>query len=71
MPSRKTKIGEYKDVAHPITPEFRNLLQEAVVAAFESEKSSEERSASDDFANVTEQPSKSDKPIEGDVSLFA
>jgi stage V sporulation protein G len=23
MPSRKTKSGEYKDVAHPINPDFR------------------------------------------------
>ena len=27
MPSRKTANGEYKDVAHPISPEFRTELQ--------------------------------------------
>jgi len=27
MPSRKTKTGEYKDVAHPINSEFRGMLQ--------------------------------------------
>ena len=26
MPSRKTAAGEYKDVAHPITPEFRTEI---------------------------------------------
>jgi len=28
MPSRRTKTGEYKDIAHPICPEFRSKLQE-------------------------------------------
>ncbi|HOX92259.1 MAG TPA: septation regulator SpoVG [Spirochaetales bacterium] len=36
MPSRKTKTGEYKDIAHPISPEFRTRLQDAVVAAYDS-----------------------------------
>ena len=34
MPSRKTKTGEYKDVAHPIHSEFRNLLQERILDAY-------------------------------------
>ncbi|GAB1432708.1 septation regulator SpoVG [Spirochaetota bacterium] len=35
MPSRKTKAGEYKDIAHPISPEFRTRLQDALVLAYE------------------------------------
>ncbi|TFG84303.1 MAG: septation protein SpoVG [Spirochaetales bacterium] len=35
MPSRKTKTGEYKDIAHPISPDFRGKLQDAIVAAYE------------------------------------
>jgi stage V sporulation protein G len=31
MPSRKTANGEYKDVAHPISPEFRNELQQKIL----------------------------------------
>ncbi len=31
MPSRKTATGEYKDVAHPISPEFRTELQGRIV----------------------------------------
>lgn len=31
MPSRKTANGEYKDVAHPISPEFRNELQKKII----------------------------------------
>jgi stage V sporulation protein G len=35
MPSRKTKTGEYKDVAHPINSDFRNELQDRILDAFE------------------------------------
>ena len=31
MPSRKTASGEYKDIAHPISPEFRTELQKRVL----------------------------------------
>lgn len=34
MPSRKTKTGEYKDVAHPITSDFRNELQDRVLEEY-------------------------------------
>lgn len=35
MPSRKTKTGEYKDVAHPINSEFRGRLQAEILAEYE------------------------------------
>lgn len=31
MPSRKTANGEYKDVAHPISPDFRTDLQNKIL----------------------------------------
>ena len=34
MPSRKTANGEYKDVAHPISPEFRNEIQDKILAEY-------------------------------------
>ena len=34
MPSSKTANGEYKDVAHPISPDFRNELQEKILAEY-------------------------------------
>ena len=37
MPSRKTKTGEYKDVAHPINSDFRSRLQSNILNAFEKE----------------------------------
>jgi stage V sporulation protein G len=36
MPSRKTRAGEYKDVAHPITPDFRALLQKEILEKYNS-----------------------------------
>jgi len=34
MPSRKLPNGEYRDVAHPINTETREVLQKAVLAEF-------------------------------------
>ena len=36
MPSRKTKSGEFKDVAHPISSDFRAVMQEAILIAYEN-----------------------------------
>ncbi len=35
MPSRRTKSGEYKDVAHPINTAFRSRLQEAILSEYD------------------------------------
>jgi stage V sporulation protein G len=37
MPSRKTTSGEFKDVAHPINSTFREILQKAVLDAYNQE----------------------------------
>jgi stage V sporulation protein G len=36
MPSRKTRAGEYKDVAHPIQPEFRAEMQKKILEKYDS-----------------------------------
>ncbi|MDR0376548.1 MAG: septation regulator SpoVG [Spirochaetaceae bacterium] len=36
MPSRKTRAGEYKDVAHPIHPEFRAELQKQILDIYDN-----------------------------------
>lgn len=36
MPSRRTSAGEYKDVAHPVSPEFRTELQNKILAEYEA-----------------------------------
>lgn len=36
MPSRKTPSGEFRDIAHPIKPEMRDLLQKRILEQYES-----------------------------------
>jgi stage V sporulation protein G len=36
MPSRKTPDGEFRDIAHPITPEARELIQSAILREYET-----------------------------------
>lgn len=38
MPSRRTRNGEYKDVAHPINSDFRAELQERILDAYDAEE---------------------------------
>ena len=35
MPSRKVKGDDYRDVAHPITAEFKDYIQQEVLKAYE------------------------------------
>lgn len=35
MPSRRTPAGEFKDIAHPINSEARELIQKAVLNEYE------------------------------------
>jgi stage V sporulation protein G len=35
MPSRKTRDGEFKDVAHPINSEFRRKIQARILEEFD------------------------------------
>lgn len=35
MPSRKTPTGEFKDIAHPINADARQLIQNAILAEYE------------------------------------
>lgn len=37
MPSRKNPDGTYRDIAHPINAEFRKLLEDEVLRAYEEE----------------------------------
>jgi len=36
MPSRRTKTGEYKDIAHPINSDFRAELQRMILERYAS-----------------------------------
>ena len=37
MPSRKNPDDTYRDIVHPINAEFRNMLEEAVINAYQAE----------------------------------
>lgn len=37
MPSRRTPTGEFKDIAHPINAETREIIQKAVLNEYERE----------------------------------
>lgn len=34
MPSRRTPAGEFRDIAHPITPGARQTIQDAILKAY-------------------------------------
>ena len=47
MPSRKTPENEYKDIAHPINMEMRELLQQRIIDKYESTPVQDELNAID------------------------
>ncbi len=47
MPSRKTRAGEYKDVAHPIHPDFRNRLQDEILKTYADGQVEDDQSLDD------------------------
>lgn len=38
MPSRRTKTGEYKDIAHPISHDFRSDMQERILLEYRKQE---------------------------------
>ena len=42
MPSRKTATGDYRDIAHPINQETRNMFETAILEEFNKEDKSNE-----------------------------
>lgn len=37
MPSKKRKDGQFRDIAHPLNQETRNMIEDAVFSAYEQE----------------------------------
>ena len=37
MPSRKTNDGDYKDIAHPLNTETREIIKKAILTAYYDE----------------------------------
>ena len=42
MPSRKTPTGEFRDIAHPISQEARDVIQQKVLEAYQIALAEEE-----------------------------
>jgi stage V sporulation protein G len=45
MPSRQKENGDYSDIAHPITPEFRAYVSQYIVSAFHERDAAEAKSS--------------------------
>ena len=50
MPSRKTPAGEFRDIAHPINPESRALVQDAILKEYENAPDEPETAEAEDAA---------------------
>jgi stage V sporulation protein G len=50
MPSRKTPAGEFRDIAHPINPESRALVQDAILKEYENAPDEPETAEAEDTA---------------------
>lgn len=49
MPSRRSKYGSFKDIAHPLNSQMRSDIETAVFAEYEKSKNSTETTASYDI----------------------
>lgn len=50
MPSRRRSDGTYQDIAHPITPDMRRHLEEAVLKAYQNTLSSQKHAPDGNLA---------------------
>ncbi len=54
MPARKVAEHEHRDLAHPITREFRNYLEKHILQAYQEELAGQKRTATQ-FSGGTQQ----------------
>ena len=52
MPSRKDENGSFRDIAHPITPQARKQLEDAVLGAYEQYLAQQPASPEADSGNL-------------------
>ena len=48
MPSRKTNNGDFRDIAHPVSSEVRERIQDAVLKAYDLMMYAEEAAATEE-----------------------
>lgn len=49
MPSRRSKFGSFRDIAHPLNSEMRNIIEKSVIEEYDRIKSSGEMDSSYDI----------------------
>ena len=52
MPSRKNPDDTYRDIVHPINAQFRTMLENAVLEAYEAELAAIENGAEEPVAEI-------------------
>ena len=52
MPSRKNPDDTYRDIVHPINAQFRTMLENAVLEAYEAELAATENEAEEPVAEI-------------------
>ncbi len=67
MPSRKTRDGEFKDIAHPINSEFRKKIQARILEEFDKGAGEVHISGQDDEDSVDTETSANGEPFRGDA----
>ncbi len=52
MPSRKNPDDSYRDIVHPINAQFRGMLEDAVITAYEAALAEASRTADEPIADL-------------------
>ena len=66
MPSRKTRDGEFKDIAHPINSDFRRKIQARILEEFDKGGGEQHISGQDVDAALTDGTSEDGDPLESE-----
>ena len=74
MPNRKTKDGEYKDVAHPVNNEMRDSIESQVLEAYNKKLAENpvlsSENAEDNDSYETVKPAVEQSPVKKEESKF-
>ena len=54
MPSRKMKDGTYKDTAHPLNSETRNMIEEKVIGVYMQELAKKKGETQEGYTEIDE-----------------
>ena len=66
MPSRKTRDGEFKDIAHPINSDFRRKIQTRILEEFDKGGGEQHISGQDGDLALSDGASEDGEPLESE-----